>query len=148
MRLLMRFGVLSLPLTTLFAQTCATPQIQLTPDYTLAIGSSDAGTAYTFALAGKTLAQGPMNQLALFRFDNSLNSTSGITPVQSAGTSFVPGKFGQAVTLTPNGTLTYPQAGNVSFTDGAVEMWVAPQFDGGNAIYTGNTGTPQAQVLF
>jgi hypothetical protein len=27
-------------------------------------------------------------------------------------------------------------------------MWVSPQYDGNNTIYTGNSGTPQAQVLF
>jgi len=128
--------------------TCGNVQLQLTPDYSFAIGSSSGGGTYTFALGSQTLAQGPTTQLALFHFDNSLNSTSGISPAPTSGTSFVPGKFGSAVTVSAFGTLSYPQAGNVSFGDGTVEMWVAPQYSGTNSIYTGNPGTPQAQVLF
>jgi uncharacterized protein (TIGR03437 family) len=136
-------------ITSAFAQsTCGNVQLQLTPDYSFAIGSSSGGSAYTFSLGGQTLAQGPMTQLALFHYDDSLVGTSGIAPTQSAGTAFVAGKFGSAVAVAATGSLTYPQAGNVSFGDGTVEMWVAPQYDGSNTLYTENTGTPQAQVLF
>ncbi len=132
---------------SLLAQaTCGS--LQLTPDYSFAIGASSGGSAYSFTLGGQILSQGPMPQLALFHFDNSLNSSFGTAPAQSNGTSFVPGKFGTAVTVAPGGALSYPQAGNLSFADGTVEMWVSPQYDGGSAIYTGNEGTPQAQVLF
>lgn len=133
---------------SLFAQATCGSQLQLTPDYSFAIGSSNGGNAYSFTLNGQTLAQGAMTQLALFHFDKSLNSTSGIESAQSLGTAFVPGKFGSAVTVAVGGTLSYPQAGNVSFADGTVEMWVSPQYDGNNSLYTGNTGTPQAQVVF
>lgn len=134
---------------SIFGQaTCGNVQLQLTPDYSFAIGSSGGGSAYTFTLNGQKLAQGPMTQLELLHFDSSLNSTSGVAPAQSKGTSFVPGKFGMAVTVAAGGTLSYAQPGNVSFADGTVEMWVSPQYDGSNSIYTGNTGTPQAQVLF
>jgi uncharacterized protein (TIGR03437 family) len=135
--------------SSLFSQaTCGNVQFQLSSDYSFAIGSSSGGNGYSFTFNGQTLAQGPMTQLALFHFDNSVNSTSGIVPSKSVGTSFVPGKFGSAVTVAAGGTLSYPQAGNLSFGDGTVEMWVSPQYDGNNSIYTGNTGTPQAQVLF
>jgi len=77
-----------------------------------------------------------MTQLALFHFDNSLNSTSGIAPAQSSGTSFVPGKFGSAVTVAPNGTLAYPAAGNLTLGEGTIEMWAAPLYDGSNPLYT------------
>jgi len=127
-----------------FAQsTCGNVQLTLSPDYSFAIGSSGGGSAYTFSDGGQTLASGPMTQLALFHYDNSFASTSGSAPVQSTGASFVTGKFGQAVALAANGTLTYPQAGNLSFQDGTIEMWVSPRYDGSNALYT-----TAPQVLF
>ena len=127
-----------------FAQsTCGNVQLTLSPDYSFAIGSSGGGSAYTFSAGGQTLASGPMTQLALFHYDNSLASTSGSAPVQSTGVSFVTGKFSQAVTLAANGILAYPQAGNLSFQDGTIEMWVSPRYDGSNALYT-----TAPQVLF
>jgi hypothetical protein len=122
---------------------CGNVQLQLSPDYSVAIGSSGGGSAYSFTLGGQTLAQGPMTQLALFHYDASLASTSGIVPSQAIGTSFVPGKFGSATMIAAGGILSYPQVGNLSFGDGTVEMWVSPQYDGNNSVYL---GTPQ--VLF
>jgi hypothetical protein len=114
---------------------CGDVQIQLSPDYSFAIGSSSGGGHYSFTLGGKTLSEGLTPQLALFHYDKSLDSTSGIAPSESAGTSFVPGKFGSAVTLAAGGSLTYPEAGNLSLGDGTIEMWVAPQYDGTNSVY-------------
>ena len=119
------------------AQTpCGDVQLKLSPDYSFAIGSSSGGGHYSFALDGKTLSEGPTPQLTLFHYDKSLDSTSGIAPAESAGTSFVSGKFGSALTLAAKGILTYPEAGHLSLEDGTVEMWVAPQFDGSNSVYT------------
>jgi uncharacterized protein (TIGR03437 family) len=133
-----------LPASSLSAQgTCGNLQLQLTPDYSFAIGSSSGGSGYTFTLGGKTLAEGSMTQLALFHYDGSLASTSEIMPSESVGTSFVPGKFGSAVTVAAGGTLSYPAAGNLGFGDGTVEMWVSPQYAGGNALYAAAN-----QVLF
>ena len=92
-------------------------------------------STYTFSAGSQALAQGPMTQLALLHYDNSLTSTSGVAPAQSTGVSFAAGKFGQAVTLAANGTLAYPQGGNLSFQDGTIEMWVSPRYDGSNALY-------------
>ncbi|MGH9767045.1 MAG: putative glycoside hydrolase [Blastocatellia bacterium] len=128
-----------LPILTaefLFGQTTrGNVQLQLTPDYSLAIGSSGGGSAYSFALGGQTLAQGQLSQLGLFHYDNSLASASRITPVQSVGTSFVPGKWGSALAIAPGGKLSYPVAGNLNFQTGTIEMWISPRFDGTNAIY-------------
>jgi uncharacterized protein (TIGR03437 family) len=115
--------------------TCGNVQLTLSPDYSFAIGSSSGGSTYMFSAGSQALAQGPMTQLALLHYDNSLTSTSGVAPAQSAGVSFAAGKFGQAVTLAANGTLAYPQGGNLSFQDGTIEMWVSPRYDGSNALY-------------
>ncbi len=127
------------------AQPMCNVQLQLTPDYSFAIGSSTGGSAFTFTQGGQTLEQGSMTQLALFPFDNSRTSTSGTVPTQAAGTSFVPGKFGPALLFDANANLTYPQAGNLSLYDATVEMWVSPQYDGNNFLYTNGAAT---SVLF
>ncbi len=139
---LLPFCALTIPAT--FAQTtCGNVQLQLTPDYSFAIGSSSGGSAYRFTLGSQAFAQGPLTQLALFHFDNSLNSTSGTAPAQSVGTSFTTGRFGSAVAVGATGTLTYPAAGNLTLGEGTIEMWVAPQYAGNDPRYT---NTPQ--VLF
>ena len=59
--------VLLLTTSRLFGQaTCGDVQIQLIPDYSYAIGSSSAGTSYSFMLGSSTLTQGSMTQLDLF----------------------------------------------------------------------------------
>jgi uncharacterized protein (TIGR03437 family) len=125
------------------AQSCGSVQLQLSPDYSFAIGSSTGGTNYSFSLGGQTIAQGAMTQLALLHYDTLLTSTSGTAPAQSVGTSFVTGKFGSAVAVAAGGILSYPVAGNLSLGDGTIEMWVSSQFDGTNSVYT-----QAPQVLF
>ena len=109
--------------------TCGNVGLSLTSDYQFAIGASDAGGAYTWTLNGAAIAQGPTTQLALFHYDNSLQSASGLKPANAVGTSFVPGKFGTALAIAKGGNLSYPVAGNLSFQDGTFEMWIAPTSD-------------------
>jgi hypothetical protein len=138
------FFVLFLGSGAVFGQgSCGSLGITLTPDYQFAIGTSAGAGSYSWLLNGQTLASGVTNQLDLLHFDNSLQSTSGLAPAQSIGTKFVPGNFGAAVEIQNDGILAYPAAGNLSVQDGTVEMWVSPQLDGSNSVYT---QTPQ--VLF
>ncbi|MBL8171253.1 MAG: carbohydrate binding domain-containing protein [Acidobacteria bacterium] len=115
---------------------CGNVQLQLTPDYGFAIGSSSGGTGYTFALNGQPLAQGALTQRLLFHYDSSLNSTSGVTPLRTVGTSLVPGKFGSALAIAAGGIASYPAPGNLSFNDGTIELWFAPTKDGTDPIYS------------
>jgi uncharacterized protein (TIGR03437 family) len=125
-------GANSLPAQT----TCGNVQLQLTPNYSFAIGSSSGGSTYTLTLGGQTLAQGSLSQLALFHYDGSLASTSGIVPLQSVSTSFAPGKWGSALAIATGGILSYPASGNISFADGTIELWIAPSKDGTDPIYS------------
>jgi hypothetical protein len=139
--------LLSIPIVSSASASAQSPcgevRLQLAPDYSFAIGSSSGGGHYSFTLRGKTLFQGLTPQLALFHYNKSLDSTSGIAPSESAGTSFLPGKFGSAVTIAAGGSLNYPQAGHLSLENGTVEMWVAPRYDGSNSVYMSSY-----QVLF
>ena len=113
-----------------FAQsTCGNAQLQLTSDYGFAIGSSNGGSSYTFTLNGQTLASGAMTQLVLFHFDNSLNSTSGTAPSAASGVAYDSGKFGKGVYLQTGTGIMYPGA-LLNVSEGTVEMWIAPRFNG------------------
>jgi hypothetical protein len=116
--------------------TCGTVGLSLTSDYQYAIGTSNGGSAFAWTENGQTIAQGPMTQLDLFHFDSSLQSTSGISPAKAVGASFVPGKFGMALTMASAGILSYPAAGNVSVIDGTVEMWVTLKNDGSQTDFS------------
>jgi uncharacterized protein (TIGR03437 family) len=118
-----------------FAQSCDNVQLQLTPDYSFAIGSSSGGSAYTFTVGGKTLASGPMTQLALFHFDNSLNSTSGTAPSAASGVAYDSGKFGKGVYLQTGTGITYPGA-LLNVSEGTVEMWIAPRSNGSDPTFS------------
>jgi uncharacterized protein (TIGR03437 family) len=117
------------------AQSCGNVQLQLTPDYSFAIGSSNGGSAYTITENGQTLSSGPMTQLALVHFDNSLNTTSGISPSNPAGAAYDNGRFGKGVYLQSGTGMTYPAAlFNVS--EGTVEMWIAPRSNGSDQAFS------------
>jgi HEAT repeat protein len=80
-----------------------------------------------------------IKRLALYHFDNSLASVSGIAPLQSSGVSFVPGKWGSGLTVAQKGILKYPLMGNLDFRDGTIEMWISPKFDGTDSVYGKHT---------
>ena len=103
---------------------CGNVQLQLSPDYSFAIGSSSGGSAYTFSVGSQTIAQGSLTQLALFHYDSALASTANVGPLQSQGISLVPGKWGSALAITTGGALSYPAAGNISFSAGTIEVWI------------------------
>ncbi len=75
------------------------------------------------------------SELAVFHFDNSLSSTSGIQPSRMEKTSFVPGKWGSALAIAPGGILAYPITNNLDLHNGTIEMWIAPRFEGADPIY-------------
>ncbi|HEY2859545.1 MAG TPA: LamG-like jellyroll fold domain-containing protein [Terracidiphilus sp.] len=115
--------------------TCGNVQLQLTPDYSFAIGSSTGGSAYTITQSGQTLASGPMTQLALLHYDNTLNTTSGSSPSNSAGAAFDTGKFGKGLYLQTGTGITYPGA-LFNGSEGTVEMWIAPRFNGSDPAFS------------
>ncbi|MBM4029879.1 MAG: hypothetical protein FJ280_31440, partial [Planctomycetes bacterium] len=72
--------------------------------------------------------------LLLLHFDGSYAGTQGEVGT-AAGTSFAVGRHGQGVLINEADTLTYPTAGNLDGSVGAIEFWVQPQWngdDGGN----------------
>lgn len=117
------------------AQSCDNVQLQLTPDYSFAIGSSTGGSGYIITENGRTLASGPMTQIALLHFDNSLSTTSGTSPSKSAGATYDSGKFGKGFYLQTGAGMTYPGA-LLNVSEGTVEMWIAPRFNGNDPTFS------------
>lgn len=72
--------------------------------------------------------------LLLLRLDGSYDGAQG-EPGMAAGTSFEPGRFGQGVLVNDDDTLTYTAAGNWNLSQGALEFWVRPNWDGADEGY-------------
>jgi hypothetical protein len=76
-----------------------------------------------------------IKDVAVFHFDGALGSAAGMNPLESKAVSFVPGKFGQAVSLDKGGVLKYPAA-SLPLDNGSIEMWISPKIDGADPILT------------
>jgi sugar lactone lactonase YvrE len=72
--------------------------------------------------------------LLLLHLDGSYDGAQG-EPGTSNGTTFVTGRYGKGALVDGNDTLSYTASGNITFTQGAVEFWFRPNWngdDGGN----------------
>jgi len=132
-----RAGLFLLTITSwLDAQaTCGTVALNVTPDAQFLIGSSSNGASFDWTLNGATFWSGATPQLGLFHYDGALTDTSGTAPSSAIGQWFGPGKFGNSVGVAVGGILQYPASGNLSFTNGTIEMWIAPLYAGNSATY-------------
>lgn len=122
------------------AQSCGV-QLQLAPDYSFAVGSSSGGSAYSLSVDGKAIAQGSLSQSALFHYERSTSSTFGTGALSSSGVAFDTGKFGKGLYLQSGGQLNYPAQNLLNLSEGTIEMWVAPRYNGSDSVFD-NTGYP------
>lgn len=67
--------------------------------------------------------------LLLLHFDGSYAGAQGQVG-DASGTTFAPGRYSQGVLIDSNDMLTYPVAGNLNRTRGAIEFWIRPNWDG------------------
>lgn len=70
------------------------------------------------------------NTLLVLGFENTLNGAQGETPSQASGYSFQSGLRGNGILLPANNQLFYPASGNINATEGTLECWVKPAWDG------------------
>ena len=68
--------------------------------------------------------------LLLLRFNNSLNGVDGESPSSSSGFSYAPGVSLQAAFLADPNDVTFSTASNLDATQGSLEFWIQPQWDG------------------
>jgi hypothetical protein len=69
--------------------------------------------------------------LLLLHFDDTYDGVQG-EQGNPVGTIFVTGKYGQGVAIDSTDTLTYPTVGNLNRTQGAIEFWIRPNWNGGD----------------
>jgi hypothetical protein len=67
----------------------------------------------------------------LLHFDGSYAGTQG-EQGNPQGTEFTSARYGEGVLVDETDTLTYTAAGNLDLSQGAVELWVRPQWNGGD----------------
>ena len=67
--------------------------------------------------------------LLLLHFDNSVGGAQGEVGTPN-GVSFTSGEYAQSVAIDASDTLTYPTASNLNRTQGAIEFWVRPHWNG------------------
>lgn len=137
MRLLCLMGLIT---GRLLAQGCPSVTVAPSSDYSFLVGSAASAvapnSAFQWLVNGQPAASGQTAQLFLLHADGDVTSSEGIAPLASNGVSFVPGRWGSALTVGAGGTLSYPRAGTIDFNEGSVEMWIAPIADGSDAMYS------------
>lgn len=67
--------------------------------------------------------------LLLVHFDGSTTGTQGEIGA-ATGTAFAAGRYGQGILVDASDTLTYTTAGNIERTQGGIEFWIRPNWDG------------------
>lgn len=88
-------------------------------------GIATWGTAFTY-----TQVMTPdLHTLLLLHFDGNFNGAQGEVGIAN-GVSFSSGRHGQAALFQGEDTLTYPSAGNLERTQGSIEFWLLPTWDG------------------
>ena len=83
-----------------------------------------AGFCQTLPVDGDTLL--------LLRFEGTLNGVQGQAPQSASGVQFVPGLVGQGVNLTAGSQVIFSAANNISASEGTLEFWIKPNWNGNN----------------
>ena len=101
-------------------------------------GYTDIGDyeSYEWRVDGEIIGSGDDGQLTLFHFDDSLDSSDGLSPTTiPEGTTYSPGKFSNGLDLTgANDRVEYENFDKLDPVEGTVEMWLIFQ----EAEYGGN----------
>ncbi|MFN7928978.1 MAG: BACON domain-containing carbohydrate-binding protein [Blastocatellia bacterium] len=109
------FLFVSLALKSIFAALAASPE---------------AGVSVV-AVAPRAAALQAVNTLLELRFENgSLNGAQGETPTQSSGITAQAGINGQGLYMDRGNRLTYPSELNINSTEGTIELWMKPSWNG------------------
>ena len=134
------------------APVCANAAIHITSDYAYAKGSADfsdadgdseSGSLFRWLKNGTVVISNtqPVSEGLLLHFDNAATGANGEPPSQAQGVTYTTGKWGQALALTPTGSLRFPRLYNFDPNEGTIEMWVALRADGSDPIYSSRSHT-------
>ncbi|MBS1811226.1 MAG: hypothetical protein JST84_23890 [Acidobacteria bacterium] len=110
---------LGLAIRNIFSATAAPNAV------TAPVPAPSAAPAAALAAAMQTT-----NNLLSLRFENVLTGDQGEVPVQSASVTFQTGISGQGLYMDRGNRLTYSSEGNVNSTEGTIELWLKPSWNG------------------
>ncbi len=68
--------------------------------------------------------------LLLLHFNGDLSGAQGEKPVEAQGVAFEPGIFKKGAYFAPGNQVYFPSAGNLSSTEGTLEFWIKPRWNG------------------
>ncbi len=109
-------------------------------DYSLvaaSLGAVAPGSLYRWSVNGRTVAEETVAESFFLSGDGCLETARGESPRSVAGARFIPGRFGQAF-IAPAQGLAYTAAGNTDLSEGSIDFWVSPLFDGKDGAYSGD----------
>jgi hypothetical protein len=72
--------------------------------------------------------------LLLLHLNDSVSGVAGETPTQSIGVSYSPGRFFNGASLSTGDRLSYNSSGNISATNGSLECWLKPEWNGNDNV--------------
>ena len=127
LRKLFRFTFLLI----LFVLLCLIVQRVYSAAYSLGNVPSQLLPTRTLRMAtAPTMAVMQATELLVLHFDGTLNGAAGEPPTQSANILFQPGAIGDGVLANRNSRLTYESEDNINATEGTIELWLKPSWDG------------------
>lgn len=143
--LILLLCVALLPYAPASAPVCSDAVITMSPDYNFVIGSAffsspssapESGSLYRWKVNGLPLsAASQVAEELLLNFDFSTQGVNGEVPLQQEGVDYLPGKWGQALSLADAGKLRFPFQNVLALPEGTIEMWVALRSAGSDPIY-------------
>ncbi len=68
--------------------------------------------------------------LLLLHCNGNLSGAQGETPAQAQGVAFEAGIFGNGAYFSPGNQVYFPSAGNINSTEGTLEFWIKPRWNG------------------
>ncbi|MGH7452484.1 MAG: LamG-like jellyroll fold domain-containing protein, partial [bacterium] len=68
--------------------------------------------------------------LLLLHFNGDLSGAQGEKPVQAQGVAFESGIFKKGAYFAPGNQVYFPSAGNINSTEGTLEFWIKPRWNG------------------
>jgi hypothetical protein len=68
--------------------------------------------------------------LLLLHCNGNLKGAQDETPAQAEGVAFEPGIFGNGAYFAPGNQVYFPSAGNINSTEGTLEFWIKPRWNG------------------
>jgi hypothetical protein len=107
--------------------------------YLVAVSAFDGASSYTLTAAT------PDSRLLSLGFDNTLSGAQGEAPLVSTGVSFSQGVSGAGLSFPAGNQLFYGSAGNINVTEGTMELWIKPNWNGNDSrhhsiVRHGSTG--------